>query len=76
MDTYVNLVIVTYFFQASIEVFHVLNQKTSAESKVSFFFFTVIDHMDHYAILEICPFKKLKARLAWHRRSNLIQSTT
>ena len=59
----INLIVVTYLFEAPIEVLHVFNQETPAESEVPLLFFAVIYNVNHYAIFEVCSFKKLKARL-------------
>ena len=52
VDRNIDLVIVADFFQTAIEVFHILDEQASGESKVPLLILAIIDHMDHDAVLE------------------------
>lgn len=52
----VYLILVRYLLQAFVEVFHVLYEERPREGEVALLVLAVIDHMNHYRVLEIRSF--------------------
>ena len=49
----VDLVVVRYFLETSVEVFHIFDQKAARESKVALLVFAVVNNVDHNTIFKL-----------------------